>query len=551
MSQTSLPARAHAPRLNSHTRKRRRPLTLAALAASLGIIFAAVAGPGPLRAARAQQQPVLSVQPASVQEGDSGTTQASVVVQLSPASTQTVTVNYNTFDVSATAGSDYMHATGTLTFSPGVTQRTALVPTIGDTIDEENEHLRVGLSNAVGAGIEVSSNPPLLTILDDDATPRNVTFSQLSYTFDENSGLASVTVNRSGNDLNATSSVEYETRNSAANDRSDYLAAYGTLVFGPGETSKQLNVFLADDRYDEGQGETFTLLLTRPVNTALNGFLGPDASADATIIIRDDETADGPNPVRAATFNPEFFVRQHYRDFFNRDPDPAGLAFWVGQTTGCGNPDLQVCRNNVSAAFFVSAEFRQTGYLVYLAHEAAFNRGERLPIREFLPDQQKISSGIAVEQAGWEVRLEENKRAFFEAFVAGEQFRGFFPDTLTPAEVVDRLDTNAGGVLSASERDALVAELAANNTVQGRASVLRKVAEDADFDARERNRAFVLMQYFGYLRRNPNDAPERTLDFQGYNFWLDKLNDHGGNYITAQMVQGFITSGEYEARFAP
>lgn len=532
------------------TRNARRLNSLLALAPLCALLALAVVSGERVVTPASAQQPVLSVKSASVQEGNGGTSNALVTIELQPASSQTVTVSYQTHDMTAVAGADYQSASGSLTFSPGATERTVSVPVIGDTVDEEDEHLRVSLSNAVGAGISVSSNPPLLTIVDDDATPRNVTLSQLSYTFDESAGLASITVNRAG-DLNAASSVEYETRNSAANDRTDYLAAYGTLTFNPGEASKTINIFLTDDRYDEGQGETFTILLTRPVNTALGGFIGPDASADATVVIRDDETSHGTNPVRAATFNPEFFVRQHYRDFFNREPDAAGLAFWTGQTTGCGNADTQVCRNNVSAAFFVSREFQETGFLVYLAHEAAYDSGERLLIRDFLPDQQKIGAGVVDGEAGWEARLAANKQAYFESFVASGRFRFTFPDTLTPSEFVERLDTNAGGVLDASERAALVAQLASNNTEQGRAAVLRAVVEDADFAARERSRAFVLMQYFGYLRRNPNQAPEQTLDFQGYNFWLGKLNEHGGNYISAQMVQAFITSGEYEARFAP
>jgi hypothetical protein len=75
------------------------------------------------------------------------------------------------------------------------------------------------------------------------------------------------------------------------------------------------------------------------------------------------------------------------------------------------------------------------------------------------------------------------------------------------------------------------------------------VAEDSDFDAREKNRAFVLMQYFGYLRRNPSDAPEPGLNFGGYNFWLQKLNQFGGDFRAAEMVKAFITSAEYRARF--
>ncbi len=102
-------------------------------------------------------------------------------------------------------------------------------------------------------------------------------------------------------------------------------------------------------------------------------------------------------------------------------------------------------------------------------------------------------------------------------------------------------------MLSTSERDALVQELTGNNTPAGRASVLRKVAEDADFATAEFNRAFVLMQFFGYLRRNPNDAPDTN--YGGYNFWLTKLNDNGGDSRRAQMMQGFLDSIEYRQRF--
>jgi hypothetical protein len=57
------------------------------------------------------------------------------------------------------------------------------------------------------------------------------------------------------------------------------------------------------------------------------------------------------------------------------------------------------------------------------------------------------------------------------------------------------------------------------------------------------------MQYFGYLRRNPND-PSDT-DYTGYNFWLTKLNQFNGNFVTAEMVKAFIVSGEYRGRFGP
>ena len=81
------------------------------------------------------------------------------------------------------------------------------------------------------------------------------------------------------------------------------------------------------------------------------------------------------------------------------------------------------------------------------------------------------------------------------------------------------------------------------------ARALRRVAENSTLAQQEFNRAFVLMQYFGYLTRNPDDAPEATLDFQGYNFWLTKLNFFNGNFANAEMVKAFVTSGEYRQRF--
>jgi len=103
-----------------------------------------------------------------------------------------------------------------------------------------------------------------------------------------------------------------------------------------------------------------------------------------------------------------------------------------------------------------------------------------------------------------------------------------------------------------SDRAAAIAEFgAATNTADttARARALRRVAENATLAQQEFNRAFVLMQYFGYLRRNPNDAPEATRDFAGYNFWLNKLNSFNGNFISAEMVKAFLSSSEYRRRF--
>jgi len=120
---------------------------------------------------------------------------------------------------------------------------------------------------------------------------------------------------------------------------------------------------------------------------------------------------------------------------------------------------------------------------------------------------------------------------------------------MTAGQFVDHLNTNAGNPLTPAERDNLVNALTSGTMT--RAQVLRSVAEDQDLFNAEFNRAFVLMEYFGYLRRNPNDAPEATLDYAGYEFWLNKLNQFNGNYINAEMVKAFLTSIEYNQRFAP
>ena len=518
-----------------------RGIAAAASALLLTLLFLCTAG-----AASARQLPVLSVKPASVTEGDSGTTDVSVTIELSAPSSQTVTVQYRTNEYTAFAGSDFQFTSGTLTFNPGVTQRTVTVSVLGDTVDELDEYLFVQLSNATNAGISVSSNPPLLFIYDDDPTPRDTRFSAANYTFDEGVGAAAVTVTRTG-DLSVPSSVNYYTNDHNARQAQDYTAAYGTLTFAPGEAEKTITILITNDRWKEDTNELLFLRINTPVNTAIGGDITGSANAAASVFIRDDDTANGTNPVRGATFDPEFFVRQHYRDFLGRDPDPEGLAHWIGQTTNCGATDLQVCRNNVSAAFFLSIEFQQTGYLVYLTREAVYNMGEFLSLSEFLTDVPKLSRGVVVGRAGWEEQLEANKQTYYREFVEGPM-RGTF-ETFTPAQVIDRMNQNMGGVLSQAKRDQLVAELSADNTAPVRARVLRAVVEDPDFVAQERSRAFVTMQYFGYLRRKPNDWPDSNMN--GFNYWFSKLNSHGGDYIRAEMVQAFITSAEYEQRFAP
>jgi hypothetical protein len=249
-----------------------------------------------------------------------------------------------------------------------------------------------------------------------------------------------------------------------------------------------------------------------------------------------------------------FFVAQHYRDFFLREPDAGGLAFWRGQVEACGADAAcrRVRRVNVSAAFFLSIEFQETGYLVYRTHKAAFGDlpGLPVPVRftPFFADTARLGRGVVVGIGDWETRLEQNKREFAREFVQRPEFLARYPTTLGADAFVDALNQNASAPLSADERNALVAQLApAPADPQRRADVLRAVAEDADLRRSEFNKAFVLLQYFGYLRRDPDDAPDS--DFAGFNFWLAQLNRFGGNFEQAEMVRAFIESIEYRRRF--
>jgi YVTN family beta-propeller protein len=265
------------------------------------------------------------------------------------------------------------------------------------------------------------------------------------------------------------------------------------------------------------------------------------------------------SPTGNASDASEFFVTQHYLDFLNRDPDAAGLAFWIDQIESCGgNQDCRRARrDNASGAFFLSIEYQETGFLAYRAYKASFGNlpGKPVPVTfpQLMTDTQRIGRNVIVKPVddGWQGLLEANKVAFFTGWVQRPEFLALFPVGMSAADFVNTLNSNTGNSLTPTETQSLIDALAANNTTQGRAATVRQVSQNAEFTRLEKNKAFVLMQYFGYLRRNPNDPPEATLDFQGYIFWLNKLEQFNGNFIGAEMVKAFIVSGEYRQRFGP
>ena len=235
---------------------------------------------------------------------------------------------------------------------------------------------------------------------------------------------------------------------------------------------------------------------------------------------------------------PEFFVRQHYVDFLNREPDESGFNFWSDQIISCGADAVCIERRrvNVSAAYFLSIEFQETGGLVDSLYRTSFNR--RPFYSEFVPDTQIVGQDVVVGRTGWENQLETNKQAFLNAWVLRSAFVSAY-GALSDGAYVDTLISHTGVTFTSGERNALVNSLV--NHTATRAQVLRQIAEDSRFKALKFNETFVMMEYFGYLRRDP--------DAGGFQFWLDKLNQFNGNFEQADMVKAFIVSGEYRDRF--
>ena len=386
----------------------------------------------------------------------------------------------------------------------------------------------------------------------------SVQFSAANYRVSEAGGRATLTVTRLG-DTSAAATANYTTSDTAgaascntingkASARCDYATTIGKLSFAPGETFKTINVAVTDDNYAEGD-ENFSVALTSASGAALGS---PNL---ATVTITDNETIGGPpNPIDST----DFFVYQHYVDFLNRYPDPSGFAFWTNTITSCGADAActEVKRINASGAFFLSIEFQQTDYYIYRMNKAAFGdiNPPAVPVparlNDFLRDSQQVQQNVVVGQGNWQAKLDANKQGFALEFVQRPEFLARYPSLTSATAFVNSLDSNAGGVLSDTQRTALISELSPNpSDATLRADVLMKVAENQSLQQKEFNRAFVLFQYFGYLRRNPDDTPDS--DFSGYNFWLTKLNSFNGDFVKAEMVKAFISADEYRHRFGP
>ena len=274
-----------------------------------------------------------------------------------------------------------------------------------------------------------------------------VEFATDNFSVDEAGGHVDFTVIRTG-DTSAPATVNFntfdESRAGHASQKSDYEISLGTIKFAPGETSKTFRILIVNDNFVEGD-ETISLALSNPTGTGVG--LGSPNIAEVKIL-DNDTTPSATNPID----NSSFFVRQHYLDFLNREPDTAGLNFWTNTIESCGG-DAQcreIRRINASAAFFLSIEFQKTGLLAYMTHRAAFGpvaagAFASVPILygNFERDTQALQQNLVFGQSNFDTQLEANKVAYFNEFVTRPEFVAKYPSTLTNDQYVDNLLTTA------------------------------------------------------------------------------------------------------------
>jgi uncharacterized protein (TIGR03118 family) len=272
-----------------------------------------------------------------------------------------------------------------------------------------------------------------------------IEFATDNFSIDEGAGHLDFTVVRTGN-TSGSATVNYDTFDSSraghASQKSDYEITLGTLTFAPGETSKTFRVLIVNDNFVEGD-EVIQLALTNPTGAGVG--LGSPSTAVINVL-DNDSTPSTANPVDDTAF----FVRQHYLDFLSREPDASGYAFWQNEINSCGGDAqcIEVKRINVSAAFFLSIEFQNSGLAAYLTHRAAYGAnasGSPVAILygNFMRDLQALNNGVVFGQPGADAQLEANKVAYYNEFVTRPEFVSKYPSTLTNDQYVDNLLTTA------------------------------------------------------------------------------------------------------------
>jgi len=410
---------------------------------------------------------------------------------------------------------------------------TNLIPTVGLGGGEQDGYVVDSHTSIDEQTTKSLTNAGEVTYTPRAASVSSIQLESATTSIAETAGHIDINVTRTG-DLNGFATVNYTTSDTAglvncqavngkASERCDYETAAGTLRFSVGEATKTIIVPIVDDVLVEG-AETFTLTLSGVAGSGLG-------TSTTTVTINDNDNATGTqNPIDGV----EFFVTQQYIDFLGRLPDATGFANWVTTLGNCPqggfgenlNPGCD--RVHVSAGFFFSAEFQGRGYFAYRFYEVALDR--RPSYAEFVPDMAIVGGPQSPES---EVL---SKATYTEAWTQRPEFKTRY-DALSNSAYVNALEANSE--VTVANKAALVTALDTGQMTRG--EVLRNIVESQVVGDKFFNRALVTMQYFGYLRRDPD-----TVGFQN---WLDTINADPSN--TRHMIFGFLFSTEYRQRFGP
>jgi matrixin len=233
--------------------------------------------------------------------------------------------------------------------------------------------------------------------------------------------------------------------------------------------------------------------------------------------------------------DPQFFVAQHYRDFLGRAPDPERAKSWIQDIENCGS-DTECVRDrriDVSAAF-LETEFLETYSYIYRLYKVAL--GRRPTLAELNRDRLQIVSDRAT--------LENNKRALARSLALRPEFLRKYSTGLKSDQFVDLLLSSISQVSQvdlSNERMRLAA--LHDGTIAGRAEIIQTAAANAAFAEKENGQALALLPYFGYLRREPDEA--------GLQSWSNTFTGEKTSHPSSlrAMICAFITSAEYQSRF--
>jgi uncharacterized repeat protein (TIGR01451 family) len=404
---------------------------------------------------------------------------------------------------------------------------TCMTPAVGagGTVNCTRPSLAVTSGEVFTIVVSVLSDTPVDTVVINTAT---VSTSTSEPTDENNSDTASATV-VPGDPTAANGKISGR----IVDDHGNPIAG-ATISLNGAESRKTISDANGNYQFDEVETNGFYTVTPSRVNYNFNPFdrsfsqVGNNTDAAFTASFKGDVA----NPLDTA----EYFVRQQYVDVLGREPDEGGFNYWSDQILACGSSAscVNTRRRDVAAAFFIEQEFRQSGAFIYNLYKDAL--GRRPVYAEYSADRRQVVGGPT---------LEAQKQAFAAAFVVRAEFATRYQSTNTAESFVDALLANvrqASGVDLTSQRENLIGRYhTGTSQAESRTLVLREVTEGAAVRDANYNAAFVLVEYFGYLHRGP--------DQQGYDFWLSVLNTGDpGNY--RGMVCSFITATEYQRRFS-